>query len=1064
MAIITEDHLEQQCLAWFQELGYTHVFAPHLDSDGTSPERPDFRQVILTGRLRSALQRLNPEVPVGTIESAVLQLTNPNVPGLLASNRNFHRWITQGLPITYLDGNQQVGIRLKVIGFDDPAANDWLVVNQLAIQGSKHNRRPDVVVYVNGLPLAVLELKNPADEKADIWAAFNQLQTYKQDIPDLFTPNVLLVISDGIQARVGSLSADRERFQRWRTIEGENHLDPLGAHRDLETLVRGIFDKGRLLEFVRSFCLFEEDGQIIKKIAAYHQFHAVRAAVERVVEASRPDGDRKGGVVWHTQGAGKSIEMACLGGVLLRDPRLENPTLVIVTDRQDLDGQLFGVFAGAGDLLGESPKQAESRQELRTLLTNRPSGGILFTTIQKFAPEPAEDRFPTLSDRHNIVVICDEAHRSQYGFKGRFDTKTGEIKYGLAKALRDALPQATFLAFTGTPISQDDRDTQAVFGHYISIYDIQQAVEDGATVPIYYESRLAKLQLKLPMLPQVDQQVEDLFADEDDIPAAERAKSRWAALEALVGAEPRLKQVAADLVAHFEQRSRTQPGKAMVVAMSRDICARLYDAIVALRPDWHDDDPKKGAIKVVMTASASDEPHLQPHHTTKQQKKELEKRFKDPHDPLKIVLVRDMWLMGFDAPCLATMYVDKPMKGANLAQAIARVNRVFKDKPGGLVVDYLGIAPQLKEALATYTAAKGKGAPTIDTREALRILKEKLQVARDLLHPIDWSGFRDPKTATALLPNCLDHILAMPDGKKRYCDTVLAMTKAFALCGTLDEAMALDPEVTFLQAIRAPLVKGDETTSDDGGAPKNVDFQLRQLLSASLVADGITDVFKVAGLEKPDISILSDQFLAEVSKIPQKNLAVELLQRLLKEEVQSRFKTNVVQQKRFSELLQASLAKYANRSIEAAQVIEELIAMAKQFRDDAEKVAAMGMTPAEVAFYDALANNQSAQDLMGDEVLMKMARELAEKLRGNLSIDWQYKENVRARLRTMIKALLKRYKYPPDQEAAAIELVLQQTELISEEWAREDLGNQIQAVVAVALAKSCAGADTQETR
>jgi type I restriction enzyme R subunit len=1053
MALITEDHLEQQCLEWFKELGYRHVFAPQLAPEGPTPERSDFRKVILTGRLRSALQRLNPEVPASTIESAVLQLANPNVPGLLASNRNFHRWMTQGLPITYMEGNQQVGIRLKVIGFDNPATNDWVVVNQLAIQGTKHNRRPDLVVYVNGLPLAVIELKNPADEKAGIWAAFNQLQTYKQDIPDLFTANVLLVISDGIQARLGSLSADQERFQRWRTIEGvNNEVDPLGAHRDLETLVRGIFDKGRLLEFVRRFCLFEEDGQIIKKIAAYHQFHAVREAVERVVEASRPDGDKKGGVVWHTQGAGKSIEMACLSGKLLTDPRLENPTLVLVTDRQDLDGQLFGVFAGAGDLLGESPKQANSRQELRDLLGNRPSGGIIFTTIQKFTTEAGEDLFPALSERHNIVVICDEAHRTQYGFKGRFDTKTGEIKYGLAKALRDALPQATFLAFTGTPISQDDRDTQAVFGHYISIYDIQQAVEDGATVPIYYESRLAKLALKQPLLPQVDERVDELFSEEDDIPAAERAKSRWAALEALVGAEPRLIEVSADLISHFEQRSRSQPGKAMLVAMSRDICARLYNAIVALRPDWHDDDPKKGAIKVVMTASASDEQYLQPHHTTKQQKKDLEKRFKDPADPLKIVIVRDMWLTGFDAPCLATIYVDKPMKGANLAQAIARVNRVFKDKPGGLVVDYIGIAPQLKEALATYTAAKGKGAPTIDTSEALRILKEKLQVARDLLHPIDWSGFKDPSQALALLPNCLDHILAMPDGKKRYCDTVLAMTKAFALCGTLDEAMALDPEVTFLQAIRAPLVKGDGV-GGDGSAPKNVDFELQQLLSESLVAAGITDIFQVAGLKKPDIGILSDQFLAEVSKIPQKNLAVELLQRLLKEEVRSRFKSNVVKQKRFSELLQASLTKYANRSIEAAQVIEELIAMAKQFRDEVEKVEAMGLSAAEVAFYDALANNRSAQELMGDQVLTQMARELAEKLRNNLSIDWQYKENVRARLRTMIKALLKRYKYPPDQEAVAIDLVLQQTEMIAEEWSRQDLGEKIEVAVAGTLAR-----------
>jgi type I restriction enzyme R subunit len=1050
MARITEDHLEQQCLEWFQHIGYSHVFAPQLDSDGASPERSDFRQVILSGRLRSALQRLNPGVPASTIDTAVLQLANPNVPGLLASNRQFHRWLTQGLPITVMEGNEQVGIRLRLIGFDDPAANDWLVVNQLAIQGSKYNRRPDVVVYVNGLPLAVIELKNPAEEKADIWAAFNQLQTYKTDIPDLFTPNVLLVISDGVHARVGSLSADRERFQRWRTIESDQQLDPLGAHRDLETVVRGVFDPRRFLDFLHFFCLFEEDGQIIKKIAAYHQFHAVREAVERVVQASRPSGDRKGGVVWHTQGAGKSIEMACLAGMLLLDPRLGNPTLVVVTDRQDLDGQLFGVFAAAGDLLGESPRQAGSRQELRDLLSNRPSGGIIFTTIQKFAPEPGEERMPALSERHNIVVICDEAHRTQYGFKTRFDTRTGAYKFGLARSLRDALPQATFLAFTGTPISHDDRDTQAVFGHYISIYDIQQAVEDGATVPIYYESRLARLALRDPLLPQVDQQVDELFAEEDDIPAAERAKSRWAALEALVGAQPRIEEVAADLVAHFEQRSRTQPGKAMGVLMSRDICARLYAAVIALRPDWHDDDHKKGVIKVVMTAAASDEAHLQPHHTTRQQRKDLEKRFKDPGDPLRIVLVRDMWLTGFDAPCLCTLYVDKPMRGANLAQAIARVNRVFQDKPGGLVVDYIGIAPQLKEALATYTAAHGKGRPTIDSHDALTVLNAKLREARALLEPIDWSGYRDPKTALALLPQCLDHLLALPEGQKRYCDAVLAITKAFALCGTLEEALVLSEEVAFLQGLRALLSKGEKQEGGGSGG-RNVDTQLQQLLSEALVSEGVSDIFQVAGLQKPDISIFSEEFLADIARLPQKNLAVELLQRLLQDEVQSRFRTNLVKQRRFSELLQASLAKYANRSVEAAQVIEELIAMARQFRQAGEKAAALGLTPAEEAFYDSLANNLSAQELMGDEVLMAIARELAQKLRTNISIDWQYKDNVRAKLRTMIKALLKRYKYPPDKEAEAVELVLKQTEVIAEEWAREELGEKIRDAVAHAL-------------
>ena len=715
---------------------------------------------------------------------------------------------------------------------------------------------------------------------------------------------MLLVISDGVNARVGSLSADRERFQQWRVIDQEQELDPLGKHRELETLVRGVFDPRRFLDFLHFFCLFEEDGRIIKKIAAYHQFHAVRAAVERVVQASRPSGNRKGGVVWHTQGAGKSIEMACQAGMLLLDPRLGNPTLVIVTDRQDLDGQLFGVFAGAGELLGESPKQAGSRQELRELLANRPSGGIIFTTIQKFATEPGEEPMAALSKRHNIVVICDEAHRTQYGFKGRLDLKTGAIKYGLARSLRSALPQATFLAFTGTPISQDDRDTQAVFGQYISIYDIQQAVEDGATVPIYYESRLARLAFKDPLLNEVDAQVDELFTEEDDIPAQERAKSRWAALEALVGAQPRIEEVAADLVAHFEQRSRSQTGKAMGVLMSRDICARLYDAIVALRPHWHDDD-------------------------------------KDTTDPLKIVLVRDMWLTGFDAPCLCTLYVDKPMRGANLAQAIARVNRVFQDKPGGLVVDTIGIGPQLKEALATYTAANGKGRPTIDSHAAFDLLNTKLREVRTLLEPLDWSGYREPKTALALLPQCLDHILALPEGKNRYGDLVLSITKAFALCGTLEQALALSEEVAFLQGVRALLLKGEQPEGNGSGG-RNVDYQLQQLLSEALVSEGVTDIFQAAGLQKPDISIFSEEFLADIAKLPQKNLAVELLQRLLRDEVKTRFQINTVKQKRISDMLQASLAKYANRSVEAAQVIEELIAMAREFRLSAEKATTLG--------------------------------------------------------------------------------------------------------------------------
>lgn len=1028
MALVTEDQVELQSIEWFKDLGYQYVCGYDIAVDGETPERTDYRSVVLKDRLLSALTSINPDIPKSAIDTALSQLMNPNIPALMSCNRQVHSWLTKGVTVTYQEGNETVGKKLKVVDFENPENNDWLVVNQFTIHGQNQNRRPDVLVFLNGLPLSVIELKNAADENADIWAAYNQLQTYKNDIPDLFNFNTCLVISDGIYARLGSLSANEERFMRWRTIDGVE-VDPLGQHRELETLIKGLFNKEVFLSYLRYFCIFEDDKTVVKKIAGYHQFHAVQAAVESVVNASGVSGTKKGGVVWHTQGAGKSIEMACLAGRLIADPRLENPTLVMVTDRQDLDGQLFGVFAGAGDLLGETPKQANSRAELREHLMNRPSGGIIFTTIQKFGLDADEDKFPVLTDRHNIVVIADEAHRTQYGFKAKIDSESGTIKYGLAKSLRDGLPNATFLAFTGTPISQDDRDTQAVFGECVSVYDIQQAVEDGATVPIYYESRLAKINLDQSVLPSVDEEVETILDDETaDERAKEKAKSQWSALEAIVGTDARLQEVAEDLIAHYEKRNETQLGKAMIVTMSRDICVRLYDKIVEIRPEWHSNDHMSGAIKVVMTASASDKAYLQPHHTNKAQKKDLEKRFKNPDDPLKIVIVRDMWLTGFDAPCLATMYIDKPMQGANLAQAIARVNRVFKDKPGGLVVDYIGIAPQLKEALATYSAAKGKGRPTIDSSEALRILKEKIQVARDLLHPVDWSEFKTK--ALQLIPECLDHILEQEDGKRRYADTVLQMTKAFALCGTLDEALELSPEIAFHQALRAPLTKGDGAKNSSG---KDLDYELRQLVSQAVVGDGVADVFKLAGLDSPDISILSDEFLTEVMKMPHKNLAVELLQRLIKDEVKSKFKTNVVKQRKFSDLLDKSLSKYANRAIEAAQVIEELIAMAKQFQEDLARRESHNLTDDEEAFYDALAKNESAQELMGEEVLVEMAREVAQKLRDNLTVDWAVRESVRAKLRILIRTLLRKYKYPPDQQKDAVEMVLRQAEVISED-------------------------------
>ena len=1028
---ITEEQLELQAISWLESLGYEYQQGTDIADNEPAPGAAEYSSVVLEGRLRAAISRLNPGIPKDTLEAAQAQLTAPNIPGLLSCNHRVSNWLTKGIQVTFTKDKQSSGHQLKLLDFENPENNDCLVVNQFTVTGTTRTRRPDLVVFVNGLPLVVVELKNPASEAADLEQAYNQLQTYKTDIPDLFFYNLCLVISDGISARFGSLSANYERFMRWRTND-QGELDPLGQHRELETLLRGLLNKSVLLDYLRYCCLFETEGEVVKKIAGYHQYHAVHTALESVVAASQAGGTKQGGVVWHTQGAGKSLEMACLAGRLMSEPRLENPTILMLTDRLDLDGQLFGVFSNSVDLLGESPKQVESREQLRKMLKDIPSGGIIFTTIQKFGLEQGETQFPVLSERHNIVVIADEAHRTQYGFGAMFDSKTGKLKHGLARSVRNGLPNATFLAFTGTPISENDRDTRAVFGEYISIYDIQQAVEDGATVPIYYESRLAKLKLDYEVLPHLDDEVEDILESElADDAAKEKAKSQWAALEAIVGSDSRIAQVASDLIDHYETRSRTQPGKAMIVAMSREICVQLYDAIIKLRPDWHAAGHGQGAIKVVMTAAASDSPELQPHHTSKQQKKDIERRFKDPADELKIVIVRDMWLTGFDVPCLATMYIDKPMQGANLAQAIARVNRVFKDKPGGLVVDYIGIAPKLKEAIATYSAARGsdRGLPAVDSQEALNVLKEKIHSVRDMLHPVDLTGFEE--RALELMTECLDHILGLEDGKRRYCDLVLQITKAFALCCTLDEAKQLAEEVAFYQAIRAQLLK--KTSSDGEGPARDHEFELQQLLSEAVVSAGVTDVFELAGLERPDLAVLSNEFLQDVRKLPQKNLAVELLRRLLEDEVRTKLKTNVVKQKKYSDMLIASLAKYNNRTIEAAQVIEELIAMAVEFKEDRENAKKLDLTPSEQAFYDALAQNDSAQELMGDELLMQIARELAETLRENLTIDWAVKESVRAKLRVMIRGMLNKYDYPPDQQDSAIDNVLRQAEVISEE-------------------------------
>ena len=1035
MPTMTEDQLEQETLTWLQDVGYTHRYGPDIAFDGSSPERADYRQVVLPFRLREAINRLNPGIPVAAREDAIKQVTDLGIPSLLSANRAFHKLLVGGVPVQYQKDGETRGDFVRLIDWAHPEKNEWWAINQFTIKGPHKTRRPDIILFVNGLPLVLLELKNPADENANIWKAFDQIETYKEQIPDVFQYNEVLVISDGTDALMGSLSANAERFMAWRTIDGVN-LDPLGAFQELQTLMRGVLAPQYLLDYIRYFVLFEDDGQLVKKIAGYHQFHAVRAAIEEVVAASRPGASRKGGVVWHTQGSGKSITMTCFAARVMQEAAMENPTIVVITDRNDLDGQLFGVFSLAQDLLREQPTQALTRPDLRAKLGNRPSGGIIFATIQKFMPGEDEDTFPVLSERSNIVVIADEAHRTQYGFKATLKGKPGEEKYqaGYAQHLRDALPNATFVGFTGTPVSSTDHDTRAVFGEYIHVYDMQQAKEDGATVAIYYESRLAKLRLKDEDLPSIDDEVDELAEDEEESQQA-KLKSRWAALEKIVGAEPRVASVAADLVAHFEERSTAQWGKAMVVAMSREICVHLYNEIIKLHPDWHDPDPEKGAIKIVMTGSASDKALLRPHIYDGKVKKRLEKRFKDPADPLRLVIVRDMWLTGFDAPCVHTLYVDKPMKGHNLMQAIARVNRVFKGKQGGLVVDYIGIGNELKAAMKEYTASKGRGTPTVDAREASSVLMEKLDVLQSMLHGCDYSDFLTGGHQT--LARAANHILGLreeggKDGKRRFADTTLALTQAFSLCCTLDEAKAVREEVAFMQAVKVILTKRDIT------AKKRTDEQrdeaIRQIISNAVVSDQVVDIFDAVGLDKPNIGLLDDEFLAQVKNLPEKNLAVELLERLLEGEIKSRFGSNVVQEKKFSDLLGNVIKRYQNRSIETAQVMEELVEMAKKFREAASRGELLGLTEDEVRFYDALATNESAVKELTDETLKKIAHELTENLRQNLTVDWSERESVRAKLRLMVKRVLRKYKYPPDLQEEAVDLVLRQAQVLGENW------------------------------
>jgi len=1042
MTTVREADVESAALDWLSALGWRVALGPNTAPDTPEAERGDYSEVVLERRLRDALATLNPGLPVEAVDDAFRKLTRPEGSSLEARNRAIHRMLVNGVEVEYRDAEGRVvGSQVQVIDFESTANNDWLAVNQFSVTENRNTRRPDVVLFVNGLPLGVIELKSPADEDATIHTAWSQLQTYKAELPTLFAMNAALVVSDGLEARLGTLTAGWEWFKPWRTVSGEALADEHLT--ELQVLLQGVFDPRRFLAMVRDFIVFEDDGgALAKKVAGYHQFHAVRVAVQETVRAAglpegrvydragryeagrRPGGDpgdRRIGVVWHTQGAGKSLTMAFYAGAIVREPEMQNPTIVVLSDRNDLDDQLFGIFARCQDLLRQPPVQAQDRADLRCKLSVN-AGGVVFTTIQKFYPEEKGDTHPALSDRRNIVVIADEAHRSQYDFID-----------GFARHMRDALPNASFVGFTGTPIELQDANTRAVFGDYISIYDIRRSVEDRATVPIYYEGRLAKLELDESLRPKIDPDFEEATEGEE-IERKEKLKTKWAQLEAVVGAEQRVKQIAEDIVTHFEQRLAALDGKAMVVCMSRRICIDLYRELVRLRPGWHDDDDAEGSIKVVMTGAASDPVDWQPHIRNKARREALAKRFRDPADSLRVVLVRDMWLTGFDAPSLHTMYVDKPMRGHGLMQAIARVNRVFKDKPGGLVVDYLGLAQDLKKALATYTESGGKGETALDQNEAVAVMLEKYDVCHGLFHGFDWSLWT---TGTApqrlgLLPAAQEHILAQEDGKDRCLNAVRELSQAFALSVPHDETTRIRDDVGFFQAVRAALSKRAE---GEARPEEELDFAVRQIISQAVAAGGVMDIFAAAGLDKPDISVLSEEFLAEVQGMRHRNLAVELLEKLLKGEVSTRRRKNVVQARSFAEMLEKTLRRYQNRAIEAAQVIEELIELARDMREANARGEQLGLSDDELAFYDALETNDSAVQVLGDETLRDIARELVDTVQGNVTIDWTMRENVRANLRRLVRRILRKHGYPPDKQEKATLTVLEQVEALSEDWA-----------------------------
>ncbi len=1074
MTKITESEIESFTIDLLESQGYRYVYGPTIAPDSDTPERTAFEEVLLLDRLRNAVARVNPAVPPDAREDAIKKIRRLVSSDLIANNEAFHRMLTEGINVTYQKNGQSRGDLVWLIDFKNPGNNDFLALNQYTIIENRVNKRPDVILFVNGLPLVVIELKNPADENATIHAAFKQLQTYKQEIPSLFTYNAFLIISDGLEAKAGTVSAGESRFMAWKTSDGKEEASHLISQ--IETLIRGMLDKATLLDLIRHFIVFEkskkedrETGvitiQTVKKVASYHQYYAVNRAVESTLRASgyiaraqpeeahvapesyglpgvktQPIGDRKGGVVWHTQGSGKSLSMVFYTGKIVLV--LDNPTVLVITDRNDLDDQLFDTFAASKQLLRQEPVQAENRDQLKDLLKVA-SGGVIFTTIQKFQPEEG-NVYETLSERTNIIVVADEAHRTQYGFKPKtVDEKDAcgnvigkKIVYGFAKYMRDALPNATYLGFTGTPIESTDVNTPAVFGNYVDVYDVAQAVEDGATVRIYYESRLAKITLSdegRRLVKELDEEF-----DQDELSETQKAKAKWTQLEALIGSEQRIKQVAKDIVTHFEARQSVMEGKAMIVTMSRRIAAELYKEIIAIRPEWHSKDKKKGVIKVVMTSASSDGPEISEHHTTKEERQAYANRMKDPDDELKLVIVRDMWLTGFDVPCMNTLYIDKPMQGHNLMQAIARVNRVYKDKTGGLIVDYLGIASDLKKALSFYSDSGGKGDPATTQEQAVQVMLEKLEIVSQMFHGFPYEAYFDADTGRklSLILAAEEHILGLENGKKRFIDEVTALSQAFSIAIPHDQAMDVKDEIAFFQAVKARLVKFDGTGS--GKSNEEIETTIRQVVDKALVTDKVVDIYDAAGIKKPDISILSEDFLMEVKNMEHKNIALEVLKKLLNDEIKGRTKKNLIQSKTLMEMLEDSIKRYHAKVLTAAEVIEELINLSKEIHEMDKEPREMGLSDYEYAFYTAIANNDSAIEVMEKEKLRELAVVLYQKVKENASIDWTIKESVKAKLKVIVKRILRQYGYPPDMQMLATETVLKQAELIAEELARNE--------------------------